>query len=139
MPALPCFTESRRSERGASRWPFVLAVLLVVAAAGVLYFVSRPAPPQPVVPAGRATRGMSSLAGDSARFVWSRDPRADIYRLEVYDLSSRLLAAAMLRDTTIPASAVLPETAHAGIWRVVPVSRGGTELPPSDTLLFERP
>ena len=126
---------ARRTSRA-----LVAAALLVVAAGIVMWFVTRPPRPAAVTPAN----GISSLAGagllegPDARFTWSRDPRADIYRLEVYDLGSRLLAAAMLRDTSVLASAVLPDTAKAGIWKVVPVSVGGTELPPTPNERFVR-
>ena len=40
--------------------------------------------------------------------------------------------------TSVLASAVLPESAKAGIWRVVPVSVGGTELPPTSNERFVR-
>ena len=139
MPRLFDFTP-RLDARGSSRWPFIVAILLVAAGAIVMFVVTRPpAPKEPeVVEGNRTPGGTLVLAGDSARFVWSGDTRADVYRLEVYDVASRLLAAAVLRDTVVLASAVLPETASAGLWRVVPVSAGGTELPPSDTARFVR-
>jgi hypothetical protein len=88
------------------------------------------APPPTQTPAGLGSRA-GELEGPDAKFAWDRDPRADVYRIEVYDASSHLLAAAVLRDTSILASALLPDSAHVGIWRVVPVSVGGTELPPT--------
>ncbi len=127
-----------------TRWPLIAAVVLVVAGAVTFFLVSRP-PSPPVNEAGLTAAGIRALAGDGllagpeARFAWSRDGRADVYRLEVYDLGSRLLAAAVLRDTSLLASAVLPDTAHAGVWRVVPVTAGGTELPPTATSRFHRP
>jgi len=128
----------------ATRWPLFAAAVLLAAGVVVMYFVSRPAAP-PTNEAGLTAAGIRALAGEGAlegpdaRFTWSRDARADVYRLEVYDLTSRLLAAAILRDTTVLASAVLPDTARAGVWRVIPVSPGGTELPPTPTARFHRP
>jgi len=128
----------------ATRWPLYAAGLLLAAGAVVMYFVSRP-PAVPKNEAGLTAAGIRALAGEGAlegpdaRFTWSRDPRADVYRLEVYDLTSHLLAAAILRDTSVVASAVLPETSRAGVWRVIPVSPGGTELPPTPTARFHRP
>ncbi|MEO5617748.1 MAG: hypothetical protein ABIS67_08250 [Candidatus Eisenbacteria bacterium] len=136
-------SDSRTSGR-VSRWPLIIAAVVVAAGAVVFFFISRPAR-KPVNAAGLTAAGIRALAGDGllegpeARFTWSRDARADIYRIEVYDLTSRLLAAAVLRDTTVPASALLPDTARAGVWRVIPVSPGGTELPPSPTARFHRP
>lgn len=125
-----------------TRWPLIIAVVVVAAGVAALFLVSRPgrAPDtQPTVAGIRALAGDGLLEGPDAMFTWSRDARADVYRLEVYDLSSQLLAAAVLRDTTVLASAVLPDTAHGGVWRVIPVSPGGTELPPSPTAHFQRP
>ena len=124
---------ARRTSRA-----LVTAVVLVIAAAIVMWFVTRPPKPAAVAPPNNLLAGAGLLDGPDARFIWSRDPRADIYRLETYDLSSHLLAAAMLRDTSVLASAVLPESAKAGIWRVVPVSVGGTELPPTPNERFVR-
>jgi len=129
---------------GITRWPLIAAGVLVVAGAVAMVFIARPPAPPPagtMAPAAgpRTLSGDGILAGPEARFAWSRDGRADVYRLEVYDLSSRLLAAAVLRDTSVIATAVLPESARAGLWRVVPVSAGGTELPPTTSNRFDRP
>lgn len=124
---------ARRTSRA-----LVAAVLLVIAAVIVMWFVTRPAKPAKVTPPGGLLAGAGLLEGPDARFTWSRDRRADIYRIEAYDLSSHLLAAAVLRDTSLLASAVLPESAKAGYWRVVPVSVGGTELPPTPNERFVR-
>ena len=136
--------DSGTSSGRVTRWPLIIAAVVLAAGAAVLFFISRPAR-KPVNDAGPSATGIRALAGDGllqgpeARFTWSRDPRADIYRLETYDLTSQLLAAAVLRDTTVLASAVLPDSAHGGVWRVIPVSPGGTELPPSPTARFHRP
>jgi len=132
-----------RGSGGITRWPLIAAAALLVAGATALYFIMRPPPPAPVDPALTAARiralaGNGLLEGPDAKFSWSREPRADVYRIEVYDASSRLLAAAVLRDTSIAASALLPDSAHAGVWRVVPVSKGGTELPPTPSTKFVR-
>lgn len=130
-----------RADSGRANPWLIVAALLIVAAGITMYFVTRPAPPAETRTAAgiRSLAGEGLLEGPEARFTWSRDPRADVYRLETYDLTSRLLAAAVLRDTSILASAVLPESSHAGVWRVVPVSRGGTELPPTPNQRFLRP
>jgi len=119
-----------------TRWPIVVAVVLVAIGAGwMAWTVLRPVP-RPIEPAidGNALDVTDSLA----RFTWPREPRADVYRLEVYDLSMHLLAGAIVRDTSAPAHAVLPDSARAGRWRVVPVTPGGTELPPNRTGEFVR-
>ena len=128
-------------DRGVTRWPLLLAALLVVAGGLAMFFVTRPRAPVQTIDASqaRARAGAGVLEGADARFTWSREPRADVYRIEVYDRSAHLLAAAVLRDTSVLASALLPDTARAGIWRVVPVSVGGTELPPTGHQRFIRP
>lgn len=134
--------DSQASPGRVTRWPLIIAVVVVAAGVAVMFLVSRPARTPDTAPAVtgiHALEGDGILAGPEARFSWSRDARADVYRLEVYDASSRLLAAAVLRDTSVLASAVLPDSAHAGMWKVVPVSPGGTELPPSPTAHFQRP
>jgi len=136
-------TNANRSG-GTTRWPLIVAGVLVVAGAMAMVLIARPPAPTPAetltpVAGIRTLSGDGILAGPEARFAWSRDGRADVYRLEVYDLSSRLLAAAVLRDTSVIATAVLPESARAGVWRVVPVSAGGTELPPTASNRFDRP
>ena len=115
------------SESRVTRWPIVIAVLLVaVGAAWMAWTAMRPVPRpiEPTIP-GDAI----DLSDSLARFTWPREPRADVYRLEVYDLSLHLLAGAIVRDTSAPARALLPDSAHAGRWRVVPVTAGGVELP----------
>lgn len=90
---------------------------------------------------GAATPAEDSTAlviEPGAAFTWPRVPRAEVYRIELYDAAGQLLAGAVTRDTTVPADAVVPDTAMAGIWRVVPVSAGGTELTSSELRGFRR-
>jgi hypothetical protein len=123
-----------------TRWPLYAAGALVVIGIVAMYFVMRPTAPPPTQTTGSAPRTSEGrLEGPDAKFAWSHDPRADVYRIEVYDASSHLLAAAVLRDTSILASALLPDSAHVGMWRVVPVSAGGTELPATAGKPFIRP
>jgi len=123
---------------GGSRW-LIAALVLVVAGAIVMLLVTRPAK-SPDVSQASALPAVAGqvLVGPDARFTWARDRRADVYRLEVYDLRFHLLGAAVCRDTSVPAAAILPDSAHAGVWRVVPVSVGGTELPATRNLGFIR-
>ena len=123
-------------EGRVTRWPIVLAVVLVAIGAGwMMWTANRPVPKpiEPTVP-GDAI----DLSDSLARFTWPRDPRADVYRLEVYDLSLHLLAGAIVRDTSAPARALLPDSARVGRWRVVPVTTGGTELPAIRSGSFKR-
>lgn len=75
---------------------------------------------------------------EGASFSWPRDGRADVYRVELFDASGELLAGAITRDTVVPAPPLVPDTARAGSWRVVPVSAGGEELPATPPRGFRR-
>lgn len=78
------------------------------------------------------------LVAPGATFSWPRVPLADLYRIELFDETHQLLGGAVTRDTTVPADAVVPDTASTGSWRVVPVTGGGTELPVSREGRFRR-
>lgn len=88
----------------------------------------------PVAPAESA----AVIVEPGAVFAWARDGRAELYRIELFDETGQLLGGAVTRDTTVPADAVVPDTARGGTWRVVPVSGGGTELPASEPRGFRR-
>lgn len=74
-----------------------------------------------------------------ARFTWPGDPRASLYRIELYDAAGQLLGGAVTGDTAVPADAIVPDTARAGRWRVVPVTAAGSELPAGAMRSFVRP
>jgi hypothetical protein len=114
----------------------VLVALVVIAALAMLYRSRRSTAPIATRP-GPAPQEMI-LAGPGARFLWRRDPRADVYRIEAYDQSQRLLAAAVVRDTSFEASVLLPDSARAGTWRVVAVTAGGTEIQSAPQAAFRR-
>ncbi len=124
-----------------TRWPLWTAAILIavvcVAAFALGYRSRRAAVPVATGRPGPTPQEMV-LAGPGARFVWRHDPRADVYRIEAYDLSQRLLAAAVVRDTSFDASVLLPDSARTGIWRVVVVTAGGTELAPPRPAAFRR-
>ena len=126
-----------RSKDGAVQAMIVLGAAVVIAAI-VLWARGRHASPPPAPAAPVAAASEMVLAGPGARFVWRRDPRADVYRIEAYDHSNRLLAAAVLRDTSFLANVLLPDSAHAGTWRVVVVTAGGTELTSGAPTPFRR-
>ena len=70
-------------------------------------------------------------------FLWTRDPGARLYRLEVQDERGRLLFFRVTRDTSvaIPEKAIPWGEVRSASWRVVPfVSRA--ERTPSGTVQF---
>jgi hypothetical protein len=70
-------------------------------------------------------------------FVWTRDPGARLYRLEVQDETGRLLFFRMTRDTSVavPEKAIAWGEVRSASWRVVPLlSRA--ERTPSGTVEF---
>ena len=62
---------ARRTSRA-----LVAAIVLVIVAAIVMWFVTRPPKPAPVAPTSALPAGAALLDGPDARFTWSRDPRA---------------------------------------------------------------
>lgn len=96
--------------------------------------------------AERAAESAADTAADTAlvwiepgaEFRWHALGYADLYRLELFDARGELLGGAVTRDTVVPAAAVVPDTANVGAWRVVPVSAGGTEMPPFHAGTFRR-
>ena len=85
-----------------------------------------------------APPGALVLAGEDAVFSWPSDPRASVYRIEAYSEAHRLVAAAVLRDTSIQARVLLPDTTTSGTWVLVVVTAGGTELRPNRPGTFVR-
>jgi hypothetical protein len=86
-------------------------------------------------------RGLSpsgEVPSPPTHFVWTRDPGARLYRLEVQDETGRLLFFRMTRDTSVavPEKAVEWGEVRSASWRVVPlVSRA--ERTPSGTVEFQ--
>jgi hypothetical protein len=125
----------------------VAAGVLAVAAAALLW--PRPAPdgrpPAPEVLRGEETPGVAArlieplgtLSGPPERFLWSRDPAAELYRLEVFDASGELFTAAVLRDTFVTAAAVGADSLRSATWRVVPIAADGLERPAQTAARFE--
>jgi hypothetical protein len=112
---------------------------MVAAASALLLAGCQPAAREPaaVTPAP-APDSATVIVEPGAAFAWPGVPRAELYRIELFDDTHQLLGGAVTRDTTVPADAVVPDTASTGSWRVVPVTAGGTELPASATGRFLR-
>jgi hypothetical protein len=110
-----------------------------VAACALLLAGCQPAAQQPAaVTPEPAPDSATVMVEPGASFTWPGVARADLYRIELFDQTHQLLGGAVTRDTTVPADAVVPDTALAGSWRVVPVTAGGTELPVSTKGHFRR-
>lgn len=136
-PYSPPGRGSGRNTPGPIWIAVILTALVALAAFGLWYRSRHVAVPVAANTASPAAQELV-LAGPAARFVWPRDAQADVYRIETYDASHHLLAAAVLRDTSIAASVLLPDSAKAGTWRVVIVTRGGAELHPVPPAPFRR-
>lgn len=113
-----------------------LAISALAALAALSFASCQPAPETAGEPPPVDTTAIVVEAG--AVFSWAHDPRAELYRVELFDPAGRILGGAVTRDTTVPADLVVPDTARAGTWRVIAVSGGGTELPPSARQGFRR-
>jgi hypothetical protein len=121
-----------------TRWPLVLAVVAVLAVAGSAGWMMLRSKPAEAPPTTTMAENALQLAGPEARFTWPRDARVTLYRIELYDFSSHLLVAAMLRDTSVKADTLLADSTRAGRWKVTGVTEGGTEVPVVPIGGFER-
>ena len=112
---------------------------IAAAAFALLLAACQPAAREPAAETpAPAPDSATVIVEPGAAFAWPPVPRAELYRIELFDDTHQLLGGAVTRDTIVPADAVVPDTARAGRWRVVPVTAGGTELPASATGRFLR-
>ena len=136
-PRPPAPPKRRRWTRG-----IVLIVLLLALIEGVPMGLAWWRATHPGKPAAQETPpvppGALVLTGEDARFSWPRDPRASVYRIEAYSEEHRLVAAAVLRDTAIPARTLLPDTTKSGTWVLIVVTSSGNEIRPSRPGTFVR-
>ena len=137
-------SSAQRRVVAVPRWWQRRSVRIVVplAAAAVALLVLLPPARDPGTPPGEETfRGAESIArilrpvGDldevPSRFVWTRDPDAAMYRLELYDTTARLLYRSTTSDTTVvlPEGALSEDGFEEGYWKVIPMSDAGVERP----------
>jgi hypothetical protein len=127
---------------GPERWwrRREVGFLVPLAAAALLLLVLRgpgdddgsgPAPPtfRGEDAVARCVSPIGDLAAPPARFVWTRDPAAAMYRFELRDISSELLFRTTTSDTTleVAADAWDADSFVEGYWKVVPMSAAGVE------------
>ena len=150
-PALPMPVRDARpaiAERARRRWTRLAGALLPAAAAivlavGVFRWAGRErrgttgddvvrgggVAAQPLEPTG-------DLAGTPARFVWSRDPGAQSYRVELFDAQGAVIATVVTADTTLAVEALTPSPPAAGEWKVTPLDADGIERPAAPAAAF---
>lgn len=63
------------------------------------------------------------------RLVWTRDPVADAYRVELFDAEGRLVLTLLTADTTASLVGHAQAPPAAGEWRVTPIDADGAERP----------
>jgi len=96
-----------------------------------------PAPaPAPSRPRGLAPRGI--LTAPPERLLWTRDPAAAHYRVELYDASTQLIFSQATPETSfvLPEEAVPWDDVTSVAWRVVPLRATGEENPASEFVPF---
>lgn len=131
---------------GRTRSRFALAAVAAALALVVITVSNIGEPPKKTAPIGEAAdldefRGLSPagpVEALPALFAWTAHPTAAQYRLEIYDDSDEQFFATITTHTTLVVA--LDELAdrglRAGRWRVVPLDRHGSELPPSAYVPF---
>lgn len=86
--------------------------------------------PVAVVPVGETEQA-------PARFVWTRDPQAAHYRLEIYGHEGDRLHVATTRDTFfVPEGLAVPRT---GSWRATTIDSAGIGMRSTGQVDFHRP
>lgn len=93
-------------------------------------------PAQPSVPASKvvALFPFGTFAEPPPQFIWTRDPQATAYRLELLNESGNLFFSTETADTTFVLPANDPGWLQIGSWRVTPLI-GGSAGGPSDSML----
>lgn len=119
------------------------AVLAVVAGTYALLGPRRAGPPgdemvrgaegtsRPLAPIGR-------LEGRPERFVWTRDPAAASYRVELFAADGTPLGTLVTADTTLAIGSLADSSLAAAEWRVVPLDEDGLERAALPRVAFER-
>lgn len=103
---------------------------------GVSMWRTRPPVPGPapgqdtirgVVPGMRALAPAGDVASTPVAFVWTRDPRAESYRVEIFDESGTPVTTHLTADTTVSVERLGVTLPAAGTWRVTPIGSNGLE------------
>lgn len=145
LDARPAIAARRR--RGWS-WGLTRILLPAAAAIAVAVGVFRWAGMERRTPGGEdVVRGAGAFAqpleptGDLAspprRFVWTRDPAAETYRVELFGGDGAVIGVAVTADTTLGIAALAPVAPAAGEWRVVPLDADGLERPVGPRAAFK--
>jgi hypothetical protein len=77
-----------------------------------------------------------AIASVPQRFVWTRDPGAQSYRVDLYTPDGILHVTATTSDTTHGVAALAPAPFTAGEWQVVPIDADGMERPAAPRAAF---
>jgi hypothetical protein len=144
LDARPALTA--RPRRGWS-WGFTRVLLPAAAAVAVLVGVfrwtgrERGAPPGEDIVRGAGAQALpleptGEVASPPQRFVWSRDPGAQSYRVELFAPDGSVLGSAVTADTTLGYSALAQAPVAAGEWQVVPLDADGLERPGAPRAAF---
>jgi len=91
----------------------------------------------------RGASGFTLLEPDSTvsrlpeRFVWTRDPRAEQYRFELFDASAHPVTMVLTTDTLVVMEAGVDVVPEKGEWSVTPMTLGLTPLGDPVTSRYE--
>jgi hypothetical protein len=134
-PALEVAREFRE-DRGSLIHAMIPVVAAIVIGFAVWWWTPNspgPAPDRDVVrgqaAVSRALEPVGELPGPPARLVWTRDPSARRYRVELYSVDGKPLGVHVTPDTSLALDAVIRATPAEASWRVVPLDAEGRERP----------
>jgi hypothetical protein len=72
------------------------------------------------------------LSALPTRFVWTRDPAATRYRVEIYDADGHPLGVHVTTDTSLAFAAVTQKPHDTAAWRAVPIDAAGRDRSAAD-------
>jgi len=67
------------------------------------------------------------------RFAWTRDPKAEQYRFELFDAAARPVTMVLTTDTVLVMDSDVDVVPPVGHWTVTPMTQGLTPLGPPVT------
>jgi hypothetical protein len=79
---------------------------------------------------------LGEIAGSPQRFVWTRDPGAQSYRVDLYSPDGAMIGTAVTQDTTLGLAALTAAPLSAAEWQVVPLDADGLERPAQPRAAF---
>ena len=117
------------------------AAAAIVVAVGVLRWVGHGRGPAEDIVRGSAAAAApleptGEVSSAPRRFVWSRDPAAESYRVDLFDAAGAVIGTAVTADTSLEVAALAATPPAAGEWQVTPLDADGLERPAAPRAAF---